>query len=247
MGTWIKETCTAFYLMEGGYYISKISKYPSQNNPQEQVVNISGMKTWFSRTDFPGGMTISTQEDAPEPQPKPEAIAPPATPKEEPSKVPTPSVPAGPKRINSNGLLLIKSFEGLRLSAYRDAVGIWTIGYGTTRGVKPGMRISEAEAEKFLQEDLIRFEQAIHEALSVPVNDNQFSALVSFTYNIGSGAFRSSTLLRLLNQGEDVRSVGAQFLRWDKAGGKVLAGLTRRRNAERSLFLGEDFRGFLSV
>ncbi len=247
MGTWIKETGTAFYLMEGGYYISKISKYPSQNNPNEQVVNISGMKTWFSRTDSPGGMTICMQTDVPEPQPKPVVIAPPAAPKEEPLKVSTPSVPAGPKRINANGLLLIKSFEGLRLSAYRDAVGIWTIGYGTTRGVKPGMRISEAEAEKFLQEDLTRFEQAIHEALSVPVNDNQFSALVSFTYNIGSGAFRSSTLLRLLNQGEDVRNVAAQFLRWDKAGGKVLAGLTRRRNAERALFLGENFRGFLSA
>ncbi len=247
MGTWIKETGTAFYLMEGGYYLSKISKYPSQNNPNEQVVNISGMKSWFTRADFPGGMTISTQEDAPEPLPKPEAIAPSPAPQPEPIKVPTPPAPVAPKRINTNGLLLIKSFEGLRLNAYRDAVGIWTIGYGTTRGVKPGMRISEAEAEKFLQEDLTRFEQAIHEALSVSINDNQFSSLVSFTYNIGSGAFRSSTLLRLLNQGEDVRSVGAQFLRWDKAGGKVLAGLTRRRNAERSLFLGENFRSFLSA
>ncbi|NJM99332.1 MAG: lysozyme [Phormidesmis sp. RL_2_1] len=235
MGTWIKETAAAFYLMDGGHYISKISKYPSQSNPAEQVVNITGMKAWFSREDAPRGMTISTQ-GGPEPQPKPEAIAPVVTP---------PSSSVGPKRTNANGLLLIKSFEGLRLQAYRDAVGIWTIGYGTTRGVRAGQRISEAEAEKFLQEDLLRFEKAIHEAVTVPVNDNQFSALVSFTYNVGSGAFRSSTLLQMLNKRQDVRAVGDQFPRWNRAGGRVLDGLTRRRKAERALFLGEDFYEFL--
>lgn len=254
MGTWIKETDTAFYLMEGGYYISKISKYPSKYNSAEQVVNISGMKSWFDRSDAPRGMTVA--KGGPEPMAKPSEVAA-AT----PSEVATGSGPGvfaalkendagaaistGPKRTNSSGLLLIKSFEGLRLEAYRDAVGIWTIGYGTTRGVKPGMLISEAEAEKFLQEDLSRFEEAIHEAVQVTVNDNQFSSLVSFTYNVGAGAFRSSTLLRLLNEGKDLHTIAAQFPRWNRAGGRVLEGLTRRRNAEKALFLGEDFRRYL--
>ncbi|MGC1307903.1 MAG: lysozyme [Phormidesmis sp.] len=240
MGTWIKETDTAFYLMEGGHYISKISKYPSQHNPTEQVVNVAGMKAWFDRADAPRGMTVS--KGGAEPLPKPDAL--PATPKA-PTTGTSSSVATGPKRTNTNGLLLIKSFEGLRLKAYRDAVGIWTIGYGTTRGVKPGMQISEAQAEQFLQQDLARFEQAISDVINVPVNDNQFSALSSFTYNVGPGAFRSSTLLRLLNEGHDLRSTADQLLRWDKAGGKPLAGLTRRRKAERSLFLGEDFRQYL--
>lgn len=238
MGTWIKQTEKAFYLMEGGHYISKISKYPSKTNDKEQVVNIAGMKTWFNRNDAPRGMTVAMT--GPEPVRKPGV-----------SNVPT--IPrsgddadsAVPKRTNQNGLLLIKTFEGLRLKAYRDAVGIWTIGYGTTRGVQPNMVITEAQAEKFLQEDLVRFEQAINSAVTAPINDNQFAALVSFTYNVGSGALRSSTLLRLLNAKENVRAVADQFPRWNRAGGSVLAGLTRRRNAERSLYLGEDFREFL--
>lgn len=245
MGTWIKETKAAFYLMEGGYYISKISKYPSKNNSAEQVVNVVGMNEWFSRDDAPRGMTVAA-EDGPEPLPKPqpEATAPSVSPKmtESISKA---SSPSGPKRTNKNGLLLIKSFEGLRLKAYRDPVGIWTIGYGTTRDVRPDMSISEAEAEQLLQQDLIRFEQAISEAVVAPVNDNQFSALVSFTYNVGSGALRSSTLLKLLNDRQDIHGAADEFPRWNRAGGRVLEGLTRRRNAERALFLGEDFHKFL--
>lgn len=255
MGTWIKETEAAFYLMDGGYYISKISKYPSKNNSAEQVVNVVGMKDWFSRDDAPRGMTVST-EGGPEPLPQPEAEAAvviPVTPKapESPSKASSPATSSpvtstsGPKRTNKNGLLLIKSFEGLRLKAYRDPVGIWTIGYGTTRGVRPDMSISEAEAEQFLQQDLIRFEQDISGAVAAPVNDNQFSALASFTYNVGSGALRSSTLLKLLNGRQDIRKTADEFPRWNKAGGRVLDGLTRRRNAERALFLGEDFHKFL--
>ena len=230
MGTWIKETESAFYLMEGGHYLSKISKYPSKNNSAEWVVNIVGMKAWFERADAPRGMTVC--RGGAEPQPKVVDLPAP------------PDPPAGPKRTNVNGLLLIKSFEGLRLQAYRDPVGIWTIGYGTTRGVQPSMSISEAEAEKFLQQDLARFEQAINDAVEVPINDNQFSALASFTYNVGPGAFRSSTLLKLLNQG-DIQGAADQFPRWNRAGGKVLAGLTRRRSAERSLFLGQNFHSFL--
>ncbi|NEP15312.1 MAG: lysozyme [Leptolyngbya sp. SIO4C1] len=225
MGTWIKETEQALYLMEGGYYISKISKYPSKGNSTEKVLNITGLKAWFARADAPRGMTVS--KEGPEPLPLP-ALAKPA------------SDEAGPKRINANGLRLIKSFEGLRLDAYQDAVGIWTIGYGTTRSVKAGMKITHEQAEEFLKDDLARFEKAIHEAVKHPVNDNQFSALISFTYNVGAGALRSSTLLKKLNRG-DVRGAADEFLRWNKAGKRVLAGLTRRRQAERALFLGEDF------
>jgi len=233
MGTWIKETDTAFYLMEGGHYLSKITKYPSKHNESEKVVNIAGMKTWFDRADAPRGMTVSKGGMEPMPIPTPKTTTP-----------STPSQTSGPKRTNQNGLLLIKSFEGLKLNAYKDPVGIWTIGYGTTRGVKPGMRISESRAIELLQEDLARFEKSIHEAVKVPVNDNQFSALASFTYNVGPGAFRSSTLLKLLNGG-NIRGAADQLPRWNKAKGRVLAGLTRRRNAERLLFLGEDFRKFL--
>ncbi len=243
MGTWIKETEAAFYLMDGGHYISKISKYPSKHNPEEKVVNISGMKAWFDRADAPRGMTVAKSGPEPlqKPEQKPVATTLPATPKADTSDSST----SGPKRINQNGLLLIKSFEGLRLKAYRDAVGIWTIGYGTTRGVQPNMSISEAEAEQLMRDDLIRFEQAINSAVSVPVNDNQFSALVSFTYNVGSGAFRDSTLLRRLNGRQDIRITADEFPRWNKAGGRVLHGLTRRRHAERALFLGEDFHQHL--
>ena len=247
MGTWIKETDTAFYLMEGGHYLSKITKYPSKRNDSEKVVNVVGMKAWFARPDAPRGMTVSTG-GGPEPKQKPglsnSALGTGALGSSTGGTAAADNRAAGPKRTNKNGLLLIKSFEGLRLRAYKDAVGIWTIGYGTTRNVRPGMTISEDQAVSFLQEDLSRFEKAINDSVRVPINDNQFSALASFTYNVGPGAFRSSTLLRKLNGG-DIRGAADELLRWDKAGGRPLAGLTRRRKAERSLFLGEDFHEFL--
>ncbi len=147
-------------------------------------------------------------------------------------------------RINEKGLHLLKSFEGLRLKAYLDAVGVWTIGYGTTRGVRPGMQITEAEAEAFLRNDLRIFEQAVLSNVQAPLNSDQFSALVSFTYNVGAGALASSTLRRVLNQ-KDYQTAANEFLRWNKGGGRELAGLTRRRRAERALFLGEDYTAFL--
>ena len=228
MGTWIKETDKAIYLMQGGYYISKISKYPSKSNPSEKVLNISGMKAWFSRADSPRGMTVS--QSGPEPKPIPR-------------QVPTPSTSTS-RQTNASGINMIKSFEGLRLKAYQDAVGVWTIGYGTTRGVRPGQEISEAQAEALLKTDLTRFERDVNQAVRVSINDNQFAALVSFTYNVGSGALRSSTLLRKLNS-RDIYGAANEFPRWNRAGGRVLAGLTRRRNAERALFLGQDYRRFL--
>ncbi|NJO80723.1 MAG: lysozyme [Cyanobacteria bacterium RM1_2_2] len=146
--------------------------------------------------------------------------------------------------MNAKGLRLLKSFEGLELRAYQDAVGVWTIGYGTTSDVRPGMVITEAQAEALLKRDLNRFERAVIDLVKVPLTDDQFSALVSFVYNVGEGALSTSTLLRLLNQ-RDYQGAADQLLRWDKAGGRTLAGLTRRRRAERALFLGQDYTVFL--
>ncbi|HEY9700177.1 MAG TPA: lysozyme [Trichocoleus sp.] len=156
---------------------------------------------------------------------------------------PTPT-PGGRRQINAKGLRLLKSFEGLRLNAYLDAVGVWTIGYGTTSGVYPGMQITEAQAEEFLRRDLRRFEATVIDLVSVSLNDDQFSALVSFTYNVGEGAFEDSTLRRLLNQ-RDYQGAADQFLRWNLGDGVELPGLTRRRRAERALFLGQDYTAFL--
>jgi lysozyme len=149
-------------------------------------------------------------------------------------------LPPGKKdhmKINSKGLDILKQFEGLRLKAYQDSVGVWTIGYGETRGVKPGMVITEAEAEEMLKNSLEEFEAGVAALTSqVHVTDNQFSSLVVFAYNVGLGNLKSSTLLRKLNLG-DFKGAADEFLRWDKAGGQKLAGLTRRREAERALFL----------
>lgn len=140
-------------------------------------------------------------------------------------------------QINPAGLQLIKHFEGLRLIAYQDVVGVWTIGYGHTGpDVKPGWVITQGQADQLLENDLQRFEHGVGNAVKVALNANQFSALVSFSYNLGLGNLHSSTLLRLLNQG-DYDSAARQFPRWDKAGGRSLPGLLRRRQAEQHLFL----------
>jgi lysozyme len=136
------------------------------------------------------------------------------------------------------GLHLIKTFEGLKLNAYRCPAGVLTIGYGTTAGVKPGQAITAAKAEELLAADLRKFEDTVNTSVAVPITQGQFDALVSLAYNIGSGAFRASTLLRKLNA-KDYAGAAEQFPRWNRAGGKVLAGLTRRREAERKLFEGK--------
>ncbi|WP_047248625.1 lysozyme [Chromobacterium subtsugae] len=139
-------------------------------------------------------------------------------------------------QINTAGLNLIKQFEGLRLQAYQDAVGVWTIGYGHTGAdVRAGQTISQTQAEQLLQNDLTRFETGVTGQVKTPLNGNQFSALVSFSYNLGLGNLQSSTLLRLLNQG-DYAGAAAQFPRWDRAGGQQLPGLLKRRLAEQTLF-----------
>ena len=155
-----------------------------------------------------------------------------------------PPPPSAGKNINANGLRLLKSFEGLRLNAYVDPVGVLTIGYGTTAGVFSGMQITENEAEALLKRDLRRFETAVADLVQVPLSSDQFSALVCFAYNVGEYALANSTLLSLLNQG-DFQGAADQFLRWNRGNSGELPGLTRRRNAERSLFLGKDYTAFL--
>lgn len=139
-------------------------------------------------------------------------------------------------RTSQRGLSLIKSFEGLRLHAYQDSVGVWTIGYGTTRGVKAGMSITKEQAERMLLNDVQRFEPEVERLVKVPLNAARWDALICFTYNLGAANLESSTLLRLLNAG-NYAGAAEQFPRWNKAGGKVLSGLVKRRAAERQLFL----------
>ena len=150
---------------------------------------------------------------------------------------PTPTFP--PKRKNmetsKTGLDLIKHFEGCELYAYKCPAGVWTIGYGHTKGVEPGMQITEQDAEDMLKEELIEYESYINDLVTVGLNQNQFDAMVSWVYNLGAGNLKASTLLKVLNAG-DYAGVPAQIIRWNKAAGKELEGLTRRREAEASLF-----------
>lgn len=133
-------------------------------------------------------------------------------------------------------LPLIRKWEGLRLSAYLCPAGVPTIGYGTTGPeVRIGMTWTKAQAEAALASDVTEFAREVRALVKVPVSPQQFAALVSLAYNIGTGALRKSTLLRLLNAG-DYKGAGQQFDRWNKAGGKALAGLTKRRAEERRLF-----------
>jgi len=134
---------------------------------------------------------------------------------------------------------LIKSFEGLRLSAYKCPADVWTIGYGTTAGVKEGQIITKERAEELLRDDVKRFEDQVLRLVKVPLTQGQLDALVSFTYNLGAANLGNSTLLRLLNAG-DYKGAAAQFDRWTKAGGKELPGLVKRRAAERALFEGKS-------
>jgi len=142
-------------------------------------------------------------------------------------------------KTSQAGVDLIKSFEGLRFITYLDAVGIPTIGYGHTGpDVTPKKRINQQQAENLLKQDLVRFEDAVTKAVKVKLNQFQFDALVSFAFNVGANAFKESTLLRRLNTGENPCDVAKEELpRWNKGdGGRVLAGLSRRRSSEVELF-----------
>ncbi len=146
-------------------------------------------------------------------------------------------------QTSEKGIALIKQFEGCKLTAYQDSVGVWTIGYGWTQPVegKPiraGMTIKQETAERLLKTGLVSYESDLSRLVKVGLTQGQFDALVSFTYNLGARSLSTSTLLRKLNAG-DYAGAADEFLRWNKAGGKVLKGLTRRREAERALFLGQ--------
>lgn len=144
-------------------------------------------------------------------------------------------------QTSDKGIALIKQFEGCKLTAYQDSVGVWTIGYGWTQPVdgKPirvGMAIKQETAERLLKTGLVSYESDVSRLVKVGLTQGQFDALVSFTYNLGARSLSTSTLLRKLNAG-DYAGAADEFLRWNKAGGKVLSGLARRREAERALFL----------
>lgn len=142
-------------------------------------------------------------------------------------------------KISKNGLDLIKQFEGCELKVYLDAIGLPTIGYGHL--IKKGEIfnvITLKQAEDLLKSDLKMFEDGVSDLVKVKLSQNQFDALVSFAFNVGLGNLEKSTLLKLLNAG-DYAGAGNQLPRWNKAGGKILNGLTKRRNAERDLFIGK--------
>ena len=140
-------------------------------------------------------------------------------------------------KTGTKGIELIKYFEGCELEAYKCAAGGWTIGYGHIKGVTPESVITQEQAEQMLGEELNEYESYINDMVTTPLSQNQFDALVSWVYNLGGGNLKASTLLKVLNSG-DFNGVPAQLMRWNKAGGKVLEGLTRRRQAEADLFSG---------
>ena len=142
-------------------------------------------------------------------------------------------------KTSPKGIALIKEFEGLRLKAYKCPRGVWTIGYGHTAGVKSGMVISEAQAEEYLKADLIAFERYLN-GLGLALNQNQFDALISFIYNVGTGNFSNSTLLRKVIVNPQDNSIMDEFLRWVYSKGRVLPGLQRRRLAEMKLYFSND-------
>lgn len=128
------------------------------------------------------------------------------------------------------------SLPGCRLAAYQDSVGVWTIGYGHTKGVKPGDKITQAQADEFLTQDTAGAASDVSRLVKVELSQNQFDALVSFTFNLGGKNLASSTLLKRLNEG-NYRAASDQFGRWVFAGNVLLQGLLKRREAERQLFV----------
>tara|TARA_Y100001937_G_scaffold26364_1_gene37855 strand:+ start:74 stop:520 length:447 start_codon:yes stop_codon:yes gene_type:complete len=143
-------------------------------------------------------------------------------------------------KISQEGIDLIKHFEGCELESYRCSANVLTIGYGTTKNVVEGMKISQHQAEELLMKDLEEFEGYVEDLIDVPLEQNQFDALVAWTYNLGPTNLKNSSLRKILNKGA-YDDVAEQIKRWNKANGKVLKGLVRRRNAEAELFDGNDW------
>ena len=163
------------------------------------------------------------------------------------SRPPEPEPPMSePTYTSSDCVTLIKHFEGCRLAAYRDAVGVWTIGYGQTEGVHEGMTITQIEAEAMLKQALADKYVPGVQRLFGPLEQHQADALVSFAYNLGVGALQKSTLRKKILAG-DLAGAADEFLKWHFAGGKSLAGLRRRRAAERARFLGHSAREAIKI
>ena len=142
--------------------------------------------------------------------------------------------------ISQEGISLIKKFEGCRYESYKCAAGVWTIGWGSTKGVSEGMVITHDRAEALLIEDLAVYEEEVNKAVTVDIDQCMFDALVSWTFNLGGANLNASTMLKVLNA-KDFENVPEQIKRWNKAGGKVNEGLIRRREAEALLFQGQDW------
>jgi lysozyme len=145
--------------------------------------------------------------------------------------------------ISTAGVDLLTHFEGLRLEAYQDSVGVWTIGYGHTKGVTPSMKITESQANNLLKTELIEYQNYINSMVNISLDQCQFDALVCWVYNLGPTNLKNSTLLTLLNQGVKFQ-IPEQIRRWNRAGGKILKGLVRRREAEALMFAGRDWRSY---
>ena len=141
-------------------------------------------------------------------------------------------------KTSTEGIALIKKFEGCELEAYRCSADVPTIGYGHTRGVSDGDTCTQEEADQLLKDDLEEFEDYVKDLVDIELSQNEFDALVAWTYNLGPTNLRESTLLKRLND-EDKGDVPFQMKRWNKASGQVLGGLVRRREAESLLFLGK--------
>ncbi|MEG1572846.1 MAG: lysozyme [Bacteroidales bacterium] len=139
-------------------------------------------------------------------------------------------------KITENGLSLIKRVEGLRLETYRCSAGVLTIGYGHTKDVVKGMKITTLQADEFLRQDVDWAEKAVStEGLNI--NQNQFDALVCFVFNVGARAFKNSSLLKMIRVNPNSSNIPSEFAKWRLAGGKIVPGLIARRNAEVELFL----------
>ena len=143
-------------------------------------------------------------------------------------------------KTSDKGIEFIKRHEGLRLKAYQCPAGVWTIGYGSTGGVRPGDVITEAQAEKLLKQDLKTAEDEINKHL-LPLKQHQFDSLASFVFNVGIGSFRRSTLLKRLKMDVNHPDIVNQFNRWVYGGDKILPGLVRRRKEEANLYINGDY------
>ncbi len=142
--------------------------------------------------------------------------------------------------ISNEGISLIKKFEGCELESYQDSVGVWTIGYGHTKNIKEGMTISKEQADNMLLNELDEYCEYVEKAVDVTLKQCEFDALVAWTYNLGPTNLNKSTMLKKLNN-KEYQDVTHEIKRWNKAGGKVLQGLVRRREAESLLFQGKDW------